>query len=52
MVDSFDMKPKSTSVAVQGFGNVGMHIARILDEWGYKVVAVSDSKAGFTTQKA
>ena len=40
------MNPKNTSVAVQGFGNVGMNIARILNEWGYKVVAVSDSKMG------
>lgn len=46
MIESFDMKPKKTTVAVQGFGNVGMNIARILKEWGYKVVAVSDSKNG------
>ena len=46
LADSFDMKPKKTSVAVQGFGNVGMNIARILHEWGYRVVAVSDSKSG------
>jgi glutamate dehydrogenase/leucine dehydrogenase len=51
MVESFDMKPKTTTVAVQGFGNVGMHIARILDEWGYKVVAVSDSKSGIYNPK-
>ena len=29
-------------VAVQGFGNVGGNVARILDHWGYTVVAVSD----------
>ena len=46
LADSFDMKPKKTAVAVQGFGNVGMNIARILHEWGYRVVAVSDSKSG------
>ena len=46
LADDFDMKPKKTTVAVQGFGNVGMNIARILNEWGYKVVAVSDSKNG------
>ena len=46
LADEFDMKPKKTTVAVQGFGNVGMNIARILHEWGYKVVAVSDSKSG------
>ncbi len=31
-------------VAVQGFGNVGYHIARILHEWKFCVVSVSDSK--------
>ena len=50
-VDSFDMKPNKTSIAVQGFGNVGMNIARILHEWGYKVIAVSDSKSGIYNQK-
>ena len=46
LTGTLDMKPKKTSIAVQGFGNVGMHIARILDEWGYRVVAVSDSQGG------
>ena len=46
LMDTFDMKPKKTTVAVQGFGNVGMNIARILHEFGYKVIAVSDSKNG------
>ncbi len=31
-------------IAIQGFGNVGFHLARILREWKYKIVAVSDSK--------
>ncbi len=38
---------KKTSIAIQGFGNVGSHTARILDEeFGAKVVAVSDVKGG------
>ncbi|TSC75990.1 MAG: glutamate dehydrogenase (NAD(P)+) [Parcubacteria group bacterium Gr01-1014_33] len=37
-------KENELTVAVQGFGNVGAHIARILFEKGYKVVAISDSK--------
>ena len=37
------INPKKIKVAVQGFGNVGMNLARILFEWGYKVVGVSDS---------
>lgn len=37
---------KTAKVAVQGFGNVGFHIARLLSEDGFTVVAVSDSKGG------
>lgn len=33
-------------IAIQGFGNVGLHIAEILYEKGYIVVALSDSKGG------
>ena len=42
---------KGADVAIQGFGNVGSHLARILDEWGYRVVAVSDSKSGIYDEK-
>jgi glutamate dehydrogenase (NAD(P)+) len=34
------------SVAIQGFGNVGSNLARLLHEEGTKVVAVSDSQGG------
>ena len=34
-------------VAIHGFGNVGAHLARILDENGFRVVAVSNSKSAF-----
>lgn len=37
---------KPLTVAVQGFGNVGSHIAQILSENGYCVIALSDSKGG------
>lgn len=33
---------EDTSVAIQGFGSVGGHAARLLDRWGATVVAVSD----------
>ena len=51
IAEDFNMKPKKTSVAVQGFGNVGMNIARILHEWGYKIIAVSDSASGICNAK-
>ncbi|MEL1241969.1 Glu/Leu/Phe/Val family dehydrogenase [Flavobacterium flavipallidum] len=34
--------PENTSVAVQGFGNVGLHSALFLHEKGLKIIAVSD----------
>lgn len=46
VIDEQGMNPFETKVAVQGFGNAGSHFAKILHEWGYKVIAVSDSKGG------
>ena len=37
---------EGTSVAVQGFGNVGSFLAKFLAEDGAKVIAVSDSTSG------
>lgn len=39
-----DKQPSEMTVAVQGFGNAGFHIARLLHEAGFKVIAVSDSQ--------
>ena len=33
-------------MAVQGFGNAGQHVAALLHQDGYRIVAVSDSKGG------
>ncbi len=33
-------------VAIQGFGNVGSHLARMLSDRGYSVVAVSNAEGG------
>ncbi|MEM1278682.1 MAG: Glu/Leu/Phe/Val dehydrogenase [Cyanobacteria bacterium P01_H01_bin.152] len=46
MMAKFDRQPAATTVAVQGFGNAGSVVARLLFEAGYKVVAVSDSHGG------
>lgn len=43
LVGSMRLK-KPLTCAVQGFGNVGFHIAKFLFEAGYKIAAVSDSK--------
>jgi glutamate dehydrogenase/leucine dehydrogenase len=42
-------KPEETTVAVQGFGNVGYWFARLAEEAGFLVVAVSDSRGGITS---
>jgi len=41
-----NLKPEKTTVAIQGFGNVGFFIAKFLHKAGYRIVAVSDSKGG------
>lgn len=38
--------PADIRVAVQGFGNAGQHVARLLHADGYRVVAISDSRGG------
>lgn len=46
-----DMDRFEVSIAVQGFGNVGENAARILNERGYRVIAVSDSKGGIINKE-
>ncbi|MFT4311539.1 MAG: Glu/Leu/Phe/Val family dehydrogenase [Candidatus Woesearchaeota archaeon] len=51
-------KINNPSIAIQGFGNAGSHIAEFLADKGFKVVAISDSsgavysKDGFDVKKA
>jgi len=40
------LKAKDLKVAIQGFGNAGHHAAFILQQLGYTIVAISDSKGG------
>jgi glutamate dehydrogenase (NAD(P)+) len=41
------LRPARSTVAIQGFGNVGLHSALFLHEKGLKVVAVSDVSEAF-----
>jgi len=41
------LEVKGMRVAVQGFGNVGFHAARLLAERGARIVAVSDLTGGY-----
>jgi glutamate dehydrogenase (NAD(P)+) len=45
-VKRFKMTPRESRVVVQGAGNVGGAAARLLHEFGYKVVAISDVHGG------
>ena len=38
-------------IAIQGFGNVGWNIARMLYEKGFKIAAVSDSQGGIFSEE-
>jgi len=42
--------PAEMKVAVQGFGNAGYHVAKLLHEAGYKIVALSDSKGAIYSE--
>lgn len=44
-VEQFNLKSHQMKVAIQGFGNAGSAMARLLAEAGYKIVALADSKA-------
>ena len=39
-------KPAETTVAIQGFGNVGSHLAHHLCHLGFKIIAVADIDGG------
>jgi glutamate dehydrogenase len=42
---------KGATVAVQGYGNVGFHSARLLNELGCRIIALSDSKGAIYNAK-
>lgn len=42
---------KGATVVIQGFGNAGSYMAKILTKKGYKVVGLSDSRGGIVNAK-
>lgn len=46
VIDYYDKDIKGVSVAVQGYGSVGSNAAKLLDNWGANIVAVSDVNGG------
>ncbi len=49
--NDFGVPLKDGTVVIQGFGNVGGHLARLLQEQGAKVLAVSDVDGGIYNPK-
>jgi len=47
LMKRLDMDPKKSTVAVQGFGNVGSVSADLLNKYGCKILAVSDVSGGY-----
>lgn len=50
IIKKLNLKPQDLTVAVQGFGNVGYYISYFLQKYGFKIVALSDSKGGIYIQ--
>jgi len=50
-VKKLGLKPENTRVVIQGSGNVGGTAARLMNETGYKVVAISDIHGGIYNPK-
>lgn len=46
LMQKINLKSEKSRVVVQGFGNVGYHIARILYGEGYRIIGLADSKGG------
>ena len=44
LAKKMNLNPSETTVAIQGFGNAGSFMAKILYKMGYKIVAASDSQ--------
>jgi glutamate dehydrogenase/leucine dehydrogenase len=46
LAKKLNLKPEKTTVAIQGFGNVGFWFAKLAHQLGFRVTAVSDSQGG------
>lgn len=50
LVRKLQLHPTRATVAVQGFGNVGYHLAELLYDAGFRIVALSDSRGGILSK--
>jgi len=49
--EKFNLNPKETTLAIQGFGNVGSNFAHFAFQKGYKILAVSEADGGIYVEK-
>jgi len=47
----YGMELEGLRICIQGFGNVGSHLAEILDKWGAKVIGISDVHGGIYNEE-
>lgn len=47
----YNLEPQQTTIAIQGFGNVGYHFAYFAAQKGFKVVAVSEKDGGIYVEE-
>jgi glutamate dehydrogenase (NAD(P)+) len=46
IVKNLDLKKKNLTIAIQGFGNAGLNVAKMLYAEDFKIVATNDSQGG------
>ncbi|MFH0952391.1 MAG: Glu/Leu/Phe/Val dehydrogenase [Patescibacteria group bacterium] len=51
IVKKLKLNPKKCKIAVQGFGNVGYNVAKLLYNAGFNIINLSDSSGGITSLK-
>jgi len=51
LVESFGLKPQNTTLAIQGFGNVGSNFAHFACQEGFKILAISEADGGVYVER-
>ena len=51
LIKEMEWQATEITVAVQGFGNGGYHVARLLQQAGCKIIAISDSLGGIYSEQ-
>lgn len=52
LVKKLKLNPKKTTIAIQGFGNVGYHFAKFAYQAGYRIIAIADSQGAIVAKNS